>query len=234
MAISFRSLVDVVIDQGLKILIYGTAGSGKTVATATTNGASTLIVSAEAGLLSIKDAPKNIQVAEVNSRAQLEEILDYLEKNELPEWVCLDSISEIAEVVLQEEFKKPSGKDPRKAYGEMGNVMIALVKRFRALPTNVVMTAKIDKVNDDGTIMYGPGAPGQILSSALPYLFDLGCAMRVTKDSEGNLVREFQTQTDGKYDAKDRAGKLDTFEKPSLAHIKQKIMGKPQPQKKAA
>ena len=42
--------------QGAKLLIYGQAGAGKTYSTQSMPG-KVLVISAEAGLLSIKDAP---------------------------------------------------------------------------------------------------------------------------------------------------------------------------------
>ena len=139
MAIEFKNPADAVREQGIKMLVYGAAGSGKTVLCATANEP-TLIISTEAGLLSIKDAPKRIQIVECNTGEEVDEVLDYLSQNKLPNWVCIDSISEIAEVVLAEELTKT--KAPRKAYGELAVIMTALVKRFRNLHTNVVMTAK--------------------------------------------------------------------------------------------
>ena len=234
MAISFKSPADAAAAQGVKMLIFGASGSGKTV-TCATSGEPTLIISTEAGLLSIRDAPKTIQIAECNTRADVEEVLDYLEHKGAPAWVCLDSISEIGEVVLAEELKL-SGKDPRKAYGELAVVMTTLVKRFRDLPdTNVVMTAKLDRVQDgmSNAMLYGPSMPGQKMGQALPYFFDLVGALRVDKDTEGKLVRSLQTNRDGQWDAKDRSGKLDVFEVPNLAQIKAKILGTKQTKKAA-
>ena len=224
MAIEFKNPADAVREQGIKMLVYGAAGSGKTVLCATA-AEPTLIISTEAGLLSIKDAPKRIQIVECNTREEVDEVLDYLSQNKLPNWVCIDSISEVAEVVLAEELTKT--KDPRKAYGELAVIMTALIKRFRGLHTNVVMTAKLDKVEDDmaGGLMYSPGMPGQKLGNQLGYFFDLVCAMRVTTNTEGNLVRELQTNRDGQWEAKDRSGKLDIFEPQNLAALKSKIYG---------
>ena len=115
--------------------------------------------------------------------------------------------------------------------------MTSLIKRFRDLPdTNVVMTAKLDRVMDgaSNTMLFGPGMPGQKTGQALPYFFDLVGALRVDKDNEGKLQRYLQTNRDGQWDAKDRSGKLDVFEKPNLAHIKAKIMGTKSKQRKAA
>ena len=232
MAIEFKNPADAVLNQGIKLLIFGASGAGKTVMCATSKEP-TLIISTEGGLLSIKDAPKTIQIVECATREDVEEVLAYLQQKKLPAWVCIDSISEIAEVVLAEELANT--KDPRKAYGELAVTMTSLIKSFRNLNTNVVMTAKQERVKDDmtGAMIYGPGMPGQKLGQARPYFFDLVGALRVDNDNDGRLVRSLQTNRDGQWDAKDRSGKLDIFEKPNLAEIRNKILGI-QPKSKAA
>ncbi len=233
MAIKFINPSEAVQKQGLKMLVYGPAGAGKTVLCATTKEP-TLIISAEAGLLSIKDAPDSIQIAEVKSRRDVEEVLQFLQTEGPPPWVCIDSISEVAEVVLAEELEKT--KMPMKAYGELGVVMTALIKGFRDLPNaNVLMTCKQARSKDDsqGQMIYEPGMPGQKLGSALPHFFDIVGAMRVFKDNDGNLQHWLQTNRDEQYDAKDRSGCLDLFEKPDLAAIKAKISGKKSTKKAA-
>ena len=67
--------------QGAKLLIYGASGAGKTTACATAPG-KTLIISMEAGLLSIKGA-KNVDAIEVKEASDIEEIAAALEKGEL-------------------------------------------------------------------------------------------------------------------------------------------------------
>ena len=236
MAIDFKSPAEAVLEQGIKCLIYGAAGSGKTVTCVTTNEP-TLIVSTEAGLLSIKDAPKNIQIVECNTREDVGEVLDYLVKNGPPAWVCLDSVSEIAEVVLADALSKT--KDGRKAYGELAVAMTSLIKKFRDLHCNVVMTSKVDRIKDEltGAMLYGPGMPGQRLGQQLPYLFDLVGALRVSKGQDDKLERTIQTNLDDQWQAKDRSGKLEMFERPNLAMIRNKILGltpTPVAKKKAA
>jgi len=140
------------------------------------------------------------------------------------DWVCIDSISEIAEVVLNAEKKLT--KDPRKAYMEMADQMTALVRAFRDLPKNVYMAAKQDKAKDEvtGGFIYGPSAPGQKLAASLPYFFDFVLVLHNWKDAEGNIQSALQTQRDAQYDAKDRSGKLDLSEPASLQHIRNKII----------
>ena len=139
--------------------------------------------------------------------------------------VALDSISEIAEVCLSKE--KSIAKDPRQAYGEMQTTMAELIRSFRDLPKHVMMTAKLEKAQDEmGRMMYSPSMPGNKTGQSLPYFFDLMLALRVEKDEEGVSQRALMCDSDGLWQAKDRSGKLDAWEAPDLGVILDKLGGK--------
>jgi len=215
--------------SSIKVLVHGPAGAGKTRLCATTGG-NPLIISAEAGLLSLRG--EDIDVWEVKNMQDLQEAYAFLAADQKYDWVCVDSISEIAEVVLSTELNKT--KDPRKAYGEMQNIMTGLIRSFRDLPKNVYMSAKQDRVKDDvtGALLFGPSAPGQKIGPALPYFFDEIFALQNWKDEKGEMQRAFQTQRDAQYEAKDRSGSLEFSEEPNLGAIRNKILGNNKPQPK--
>jgi hypothetical protein len=139
--------------------------------------------------------------------------------------VALDSISEIAEVVLGDE--KRIAKDPRQAYGAMQEAMAHIIRTFRDLPgKHVFMSAKLDKSQDEmGRVMYAPSMPGQKSGQQLPYFFDEVLALRVEKDAEGVPQRGLMCDSDGLWLAKDRSGRLDAWEGPDLGAIIAKIQG---------
>jgi phage nucleotide-binding protein len=210
-----------VASTGLKCLVYGQAGAGKTSLIPTLPRP--IILSAEGGLLSIKDA--DLPYIEVSSMADLREAYMWLTKSKEAadfDSVALDSISEIAEVVLASE--KKNAKDPRQAYGAMQEALTDLVRAFRDLPgKNVLFTAKLEKAQDEmGRILYSPSMPGNKTGQLLPYFFDLVMAMRV-ENKDGHTFRSLQCQPDGVWLAKDRSGKLDAFMEPSLAAVLERI-----------
>lgn len=220
-------------NQKIKMLVYGDAGSGKTVLSATAE-APTLILSAEAGLLSLQDAPDYVDATQIETLEDLDEIYDSLLEDEPPyEWISLDSISEIAEVVLAAE--KKNFKDPRKAYGEMQDVITSRIRKFRGLNNyHILMTAKLGRIadNDTGLVKYGPNLPGNNLPADIPYFFDEVLSLQIVKDEDGNEERLLQTSDSKSYRAKDRSGRLDFYEEANLASLTAKLVNKPRTKKR--
>ena len=169
--------------NGVKVLCYGAAGAGKTSLIKTLPNP--IVLSAEGGLLSIQDA--DLPYIEITDMATLQEAYKWLTESADAKGfqsVALDSISEIAEVVLNAE--KKATKDPRQAYGAMQEQMADIIRAFRDISgKNVYMSAKLEKTQDEqGRILYGPSMPGNKAGQALPYFYDEVLALRVEKDAE--------------------------------------------------
>ncbi len=210
--------------SGVKLLVYGQAGAGKTSLIPTLPAP--IVLSAEGGLLSIAGA--DVPYIEIASMGDLMEAYKWLsESAEATQFqsVALDSISEVAEVVLNAE--KKASKDPRQAYGAMQEQMADIIRAFRDLPgRHVYMSAKLEKTQDEmGRVLYSPSMPGNKTGQQLPYFFDEVLALRVERDAEGNTQRALMCDSDGLWLAKDRSGKLETWEAPDLGAIIAKIGG---------
>jgi len=210
--------------NGVKMLVYGNAGTGKTSLIATLPNP--VVLSAEGGLLSIQDA--NLPYVEVNSYETLMEAYQWLTESAEAKGfdsIALDSISEIGEVVLNHE--KRIAKDPRQAYGAMQEQMASIIRAFRDIPgKHVYFTAKCEKSQDEtGRLLYAPSMPGNKTGQSLPYFFDEVLALRVEKDADGNSQRALMCDSDGIWLAKDRSGKLGAWEAPDLSAIIAKIGG---------
>lgn len=237
MAIQLTTTSQAAALHGVKVLVYGPPGMGKTMLTAT--APNPILISAESGLLSL--ARKNIEkvfgvdnpaiaydipVIEVKTVEDLIQAYDWIQSPEGQQFqtICIDSLSEIAEVVLANAKKQV--KDPRQAYGELIEKMMDTVRKFRDLSgRNVYMSAKMEMTKDEltGMNMYMPSMPGSKLGQQLPYLFDEVFTLRTSKDKEGNEFRYLQTQPDLQFVAKDRSGQLDAMEGPWLYNVFAKI-----------
>lgn len=224
MPLKFTTTDKIGVTHGVKALVYGAAGAGKTTLCAT--APAPIILSAEAGLLSIRHM--SIPVIQIETRADVREALQWLQESDEArqfQTVCLDSISEIAEQVLSAE--KELTRDPRRAYGALLDEMIPLVKGFRDLPgKHVLVTSKMEQTKDDfsGVITCRPSMPGSKLGPELPYLFDEVFYLGIGQTDDGQTYRYLLTQPDGAHEAKDRSGALDPMEKPDFSNIIQKIM----------
>lgn len=208
----------------VNFLVYSAAGIGKTVLASTMP--KPLILSAESGLLSIKD--KNVDFVEIKSLADLKDAYLIASRSD-HESIVLDSLSEIAEIILLDlkgqKTSKGNSVDGRAAYGEMQDTLASVIRGFRDLPKHFLATAKLDRVQDEnGMLLYSPMMPSKTSSQALPYLFDEVFAIRI-QDLDGVKYRYLQCQPDGIWLAKDRSGKLAEKEKADLTFIIDQIFG---------
>lgn len=215
MAIKIQSSRGCHVD-GIKAVIYGSSGVGKTVLCST--APKPVIISAERGLLSLSN--QDIPFVEVNTVKDIQDAYELLKSHDDYETICIDSLSEISEAVLVE--LKKGVADGRQAYMKLSEAMGGLIKNFRDIRgKNVVFIAKSKRVEDEeaGTSQFEPYIPGKILPFQLPYLVDEVLYYEV--DRKGN--RQLCTKASRKYVAKDRSGKLDEFESPDLTQIFNKI-----------
>lgn len=226
MALKFSTTQQEAKLHGVKCLIYGKAGYGKTFLA--TTAPAPIILSAEAGLLTLKDY--DLPVIKIETVEDLAEAEKWLRTNQHAsafQTVILDSITEIAEVVLANAMRQV--KDNRQAYGELIEKMVSVIKAYRDLSgKHVVMLAKQGSVKDEsiGTVMNGPMMPGSKLGPALPYYFDVVLRLGINKDPKTQQPYRFlQAEPDFQNEAKNRGGYLDPIEPPNLSHVFQKIMG---------
>lgn len=224
MAIQLVSTAHIARQNGVKCVVYGPSGAGKTVLCST--APTPVIISAEKGLLSLQHV--HVAAIEVSGMPQMVEAYRWVTNSKEAKQfgtVCLDSATEIAEVVLAD--LKQRSRDPRKAYGELQDTVLTMFRDFRDLPgKNVVFTAKqnMNKDGATGQILYGPMMPGQVLPQQLPYFFDEVFQLAVGKDNNGNEFRALRTKRDMQNEAKDRSGRLAEWEPADLSHVFGKIL----------
>jgi hypothetical protein len=202
MAIKVQSTADIQF-HGVKCIIYGGPGVGKTRSIAT--APSPIIISAEEGLLSLMEV--DIPYIEVKSLEDLNEAYNFLKKDagQTYKTIGLDSLSEIAEVLIAQEL--PKHKDGRQAYAALAQAMIPMLKKFRDLKgVNTVFSCKKIDVKDEesGNVTTEMLLPGNVLGSQVPYIVDELFYMDI--DRKG--IPYLQVKPSRKVFAKDRSGAL--------------------------
>ena len=208
---------------GAKILAYGQAGCGKTplIATAPTP----VVCVTEPGMLSLKGC-KNIPAAACYSANEIEDFFKWLFSSaEVKnfESVCIDSISQLAEIILESEMKQ--FKNKLQAYGEMSRKVMNIVNGLYFMKNlNVYMIAKLQKIQEGEGFTLRPYFPGQDLNVKIPHLFDEIFYIE-SKPSVGNQkpTQLINTQVGFNFIARDRSGKLSPTEQADLTQIIRKI-----------
>lgn len=210
----------------LKFLVYGAAGVGKTYLARTLDG-DAIVLSCESGLASLMDA--DIDYVDIKTVQDLRDAYVYLAKGEHSyKWVVLDSISEMAEMALTEALN--ANKDPRKAYGDMQEAIIKLMRVFRTLPMNIYFAAKQRQDTHDGSLKYMPAMPGATLTEKRPIAhdFDYVFALKIGErtDPTTHAPRYLMTEPDDEHVAKarDPLHVLSPIEPADLGAIRAKIL----------
>lgn len=208
----------------LNAILYGETGFGKTYSIASIpEQEKTLILSVEAGLKTLQNMCPETKCAVIRSRDDMRDAYKWLANpgNHKFQTVVIDSLSEIAEIILESE--KSNCADGRVYYSETTASLLSLCRLFRELPMNVLFLCQQEKIQDaDGRIFYGPAFPGRKTAQKLPYKFDIVAALRVRKNDAGETERAFQLEPDESYVAKARGDNFQAFEKPDWGIIFEK------------
>lgn len=236
---------------GMKIVVAGEAGNGKTTLARTlqdTLGEKVLLISAEAGLLSLRGTgvdfvdlqtdDDGVLVPKERRVARLGEIYQWLllpEQMAKYRWVFVDSLTEVNQNLLESleanpEFNSP--KDTIKKYGELSKRMRSLCKTFRDMPHySVVFSALVKKAADADNVMKSAIDITGSFALQLPALFDEVFYLGVTADVDeatGKNKRVLLTQKTDKIEfPKDRSGTLSRYEPADLGLLVKKMRAKP-------
>lgn len=235
-------------EAGVKMMVYGGPGMGKTVLCATLP-MPFVIISTENGLLSlsVKNLTKifmglGLDAASAEQRATMVReqrviiVRNGLQLRRAHEWcvahmnefqsLAWDSASETAEVMIG--AAKAVKADGRQAYGEVAEIISDYFKKFRdTLPgRHLLVVAKEGALKDEvtGGVKFGADFPGKQLGPQSPYWLDETFRIGTGTDPATNTTFRFlQTQPNEQYTAKDRSGMLDMWERPDLSAIIAKI-----------
>jgi phage nucleotide-binding protein len=210
--------------EWLNVLIYGEPGAGKTYLAGTAEEdertSPVLFLDVEGGIATIRHR-QDIDVRTVRSMKELETIYNQLyhsiEDGRLYyKTVVIDSLSELTDLDMRYIMKDAHGRNPDKVdidvpsqreWGKARSHMRTIVRAFRDLPCNVIMTSQVAALQEEGQpTKFFPGFAGK-LRTELPGFCDI--VGYIYPDIDGGvIVRKSQFQGTRRVVAKDRTGSL--------------------------
>lgn len=240
---SIRELLDVKAPaesiEWLNLLIYGEPGAGKTYLCGTAQDhpdtKPILIIDVEGGTITLR-RKRDVDVKQVRTMKDIEDIHSSLRKDidQYYKTVIIDSLTELQKLdmrtVQQEEYNRQPEKTDiyvpsQRAWGKSGERVRMIVRAFRDLPCNTIVTCLMAYEKDEKTNIttYFPSVPGK-LRSELPGFFDVvGYLRAVEERGENNetvIRRVLQTAKTSRVIAKDRTGALpDVLNDPTIPLI---------------
>jgi AAA domain len=221
---------------GVKATIFGGPGSGKTPLMNTAPRPVLLVT--EPGMLSMRGS--SIPAWEAYTPALVAEFFEWFMKSREAsnfDTLGIDSISNIAELILADELAKV--KHGMKAYGNMSERVMKICNDLYYMPQkHIAMIAKQALVENgrqtilqNGEVTYEPIMqkrpffPGKDLNVKVPHLFDnvmhLG---EVVMPGQPKPVRALRTKEIPEVFARDRLGNLNEVEQPDLSLLFAKAM----------
>lgn len=157
---------------GVKAVVYGPPGQGKTPVVATTTPRPVVCLT-EPGANSLRDIA---HIPAWNAIGDPDKVIEFVKWAHTPDaknfdTLIFDSGSEFAEALLGRYKEKYTNK--LKAYGDMATeVFNEFAKLYYLEAKNVVIICKETEVELDGTYVKRPYFPGQELNVRIPHLYD--------------------------------------------------------------
>lgn len=216
---------------GVKALVYGGPGTGKT-PIAKTAPRPVLLVT-EPGMLSMKDATNIPAWQAYDSKPRIDEFFTWLfqsKESKNFDTVCIDSASQIAEIFLKGLLTGTSNSGKKihglAAYGEMARQVYELLEGlFYMKEKHMYLICKQSMTEIGGVPTTQPYFPGQDLNIRVPHLYDeIFHVERIVPPGYANEVAAFRTKETFGIKARDRSCKLNEFEPANLAHVFKKCM----------
>jgi len=227
-----RAAGDHAINFGVKAIIYGRAGTGKTPLLNT--APRPLLLATEAGLLSMRGS--TIPTYDAYTAKRIDEFFEWFfnskEANNF-DTLGIDSGSQMADVFLNTALSGTSSSGKKvhgqAAYGDMArDTMKHLRTLFYTRYKHVYLVCKEELADVEGQSLFRPYFPGKQLPVDVPHLYDF--IIRLAKGPiPGQHGDVLSFQCNGSYNvmARNRTGNLDDYEEPHFGKLVEKAMNAP-------
>lgn len=217
-----RPARDFALQFGVKSIVYGGAGTGKTPLLNT--APRPLLLACEPGLLSMRGS--NVPTWEAYTAPRIDEFFKwFFNSSEVKNFDTLgiDSTSQMADTYLQEAAK--TIKHGLQQYGEMATrTMNHLRTLYFTRQKHTYLICKEEILNINNVQYRRPYFPGKQLNVDVPFMFD--AILHLAKVPIPNVGEQLAFRCIGSYDvmARNRMGTLNEFEPPDFNSIVQKCM----------
>jgi hypothetical protein len=219
---SLRPARDFAINFGVKSVVYGPAGSGKTPIINT--APRPVLLACEPGLLSMRNS--NVPTWQAHTAETVDEFFKWFfnsEETKNYDTLAIDSTSHMAEIYL--EKAKRTNKHGLAAYGEMAeNTLKHLNTLYYTRYKHTYLIAKLEIINENGLTIKRPYYPGKQLPVELPHKYDQILYLDIQNVPGVGQVKAFRCQGSIDVLARDRTGQLAEFEEPHFGKLVTKAM----------
>lgn len=218
----------------LNLLIYGEAGTGKTVLSGSSDEVpefrKVLILDVEGGTMSIDHRYPEVDVIRLTDFSKMNDIYEELWRRKDHGYGCivLDSLTEMQKLSMASIMGGEAWKNPEidpdipsmRNWGKNINQIRRLVRQFRDLPVPTIFTALVQEEKDErtGRLLRKPALSGKLASEVAGF-FDIVGYLYI-KETQGQQTRYLLTSGAEGVVAKDRSERLPPLlESPTMKTI---------------
>lgn len=225
---SLRPARDFAINYGVKAVVYGPAGGGKT--PVINSAPRPVLLACEPGLLSMRNS--NVPTWAAFDAASLDEFFKWaFHSNEMKNFdtVAVDSGSQMAETYLTaaQAGKSKSGNKLHglAAYGDMATrTLEQLNGLYYMSQKHVYLICKQEIINENGITIRRPYFPGKQLPIEVPHKYDVITQLDTHNVPSMGQVKAFRCIGSIDTLARNRTGTLNEFEPPDFGALVRKAM----------
>ena len=207
---------------GVKSLVYGPPGSGKTPVMNT--APRPVLLACEPGLLSMRNS--KVPTFEAWDAARVDEFFAWVfGSNEIKNFdtIGVDSTSQMAEIYLQAALK--TNKHGLAAYGEMArNTLKHLEMLYFMQQKHTYLIAKQEIKTENNITMKRPYFPGQQLPVEVPHKYDCILQLDIQNVPGMGQLQAFRCRGSIDVVARNRTGTLNEYEPPDFSLLVSKAM----------